>query len=607
MGRYTEDSVDRVRDAVDMLDLVGSRTELRKSGGTTYMAICPFHDERTPSMSVDVVKKLYHCFGCDAGGDAISFVRELEGVDFVGAIELLADRYGVQLEVAEEDPREAERRARRERLLALLDRTAAYYERVLWESAEAEAARSYLLGRGLSEESLRAFRVGYAPSAWDRVLMASRRNGFSNQELYDAGLATRGREGRLYDRFRARITFPLSDARGRVIGFGARAMGEGRGPKYLNTAESELFHKGKIVYAAHLARAAAAREGRVIVVEGYTDVIALWQAGFANTVAIMGTSMTEHQVEALRRLAPVALLALDADNAGQEAMVRAARVAAGKKLELRVVPLPAGSDPADLLAKPSTSDGAPSAAGADAMRDLLGRSMPFVRFRVERELARGDVSTAEGKDAVLAALRPVFAGLPPSVLREDLLRTIADRLDVEPSLAASLLGRGASARPAAPAARPGYSAPGAPRAAADAPAAPRTQGIERTFLELCVAHPSGGREALARIDVDEHFASPLMRRAAEHLREHLDAPTEGIPDDDPELASLMMALTVDAARHGASTATLDAQRLQLELQRIDRRIRAARAAGEPVADWAKRKKELKDQFDEAIERSVNSG
>ena len=593
MARYTEDSVDRVRDAIDMIDLVGSRTELRKSGHASYQALCPFHDERTPSLSVDPVKKLYHCFGCDAGGDAIDFVRELDGLDFVAAIEVLADRYGVQLEVADEDPREAERRARRERLLALLDRTASYYERVLWESAEAVPAREYLLGRGLSEESLREFRVGYAPSAWDRVLMASRKNGFSNQELFDTGLASRNRDGKLYDRFRSRITFPLADARGRVIGFGARAMGEGRGPKYLNTAESELFHKGRIVYAAHVARSAAAREGRVIVVEGYTDVIALWQAGFANTVAIMGTSMTEHQVEALRRLAPVALLALDADNAGQEAMVRAARVAAGKKLELRVVPLPAGSDPADLIGSEGSGGGGP-----DAMRDLLGRAMPFVRFRVERELARGDLSSSEGKDAVLAALRPVFAGLPQSVLREDLLRTIADRLDVEPSLAASLLGRAAPVRAASPAAPTPTRAPEAH--------VERTQGIERTFLELCVAHQSAGRDALTRIDLDEHFASALMRRAAEHLRDHLEAPTEGLPDDDPELATLMMALTVDAARHEASSAELDAARLQLELQRTDRRMRAARAAGEPLAALAKRKQELKHELDEAVERSVNS-
>ena len=168
--KYTPDSVERVRDAVDMVDLVGAKTELRRSGANRLEGLCPFHDERTPSFGIDPVQKLYHCFGCGVGGDAITFVRETEGVDFSGAIELLADRYGVELEVAEEDPRAAERRQRRERLLELLERTATFYVRMLWESDEAAGAREYLLGRGLEEATLREFRVGYAPSAWDRVL-----------------------------------------------------------------------------------------------------------------------------------------------------------------------------------------------------------------------------------------------------------------------------------------------------------------------------------------------------------------------------------------------------------------------------------------------------
>jgi DNA primase len=316
MPRYTDASVERVKDAIDMVDLVSAKTELRRAGGTRMEGLCPFHDERTPSFGIDPVQKLYHCFGCGAGGDAITFVRETEGVDFIGAIELLADRYNIELEVADEDPAEAERRQRHARLHELLDRTSAFYVRYLWESKEGEAARDYLLGRGLSEEALRRFDVGYAPSAWDKVLVASRRAGFSNKDIYDAGLAKRGREGRIYDHFRRRITFPLKNQRGQVIGFGARAMGSDQKPKYVNTPEGELFHKRRVVYNADLARASAAKAGSVLVAEGYTDVIALSQAGFENCVCIMGTSLTEEQVKALRRLAPVAQLALDADNAG---------------------------------------------------------------------------------------------------------------------------------------------------------------------------------------------------------------------------------------------------------------------------------------------------
>src|SRR5215208_4526041 len=222
MPRYTADSRERVRDAVDFIELVGARTELRRAGARRYTGLCPFHDERTPSFGIDPVEKLYHCFGCGEGGDVFKFVMETEGLDFGAALESLADRAGIELEREAEDPRAAQRRDRESRLLALLERTAAYYVRVLWESREAAGAREYLLGRGLDEATLREFRVGYSPSRWDRVLMASRTAGYTEQELLAAGLASRSRDGTgLFDRFRGRIMFPLADERGRVLGFGA--------------------------------------------------------------------------------------------------------------------------------------------------------------------------------------------------------------------------------------------------------------------------------------------------------------------------------------------------------------------------------------------------
>src|SRR5919201_3933772 len=362
VARYTDDSRDRVRDAVDMVDLVGSRVELRRAGVNRYEGLCPFHDERTPSFGINPAEKLFYCFGCGEGGDAFKFIQLTEGVDFKGAMEQLADRYGVQLEVVEEDPAAAERRRERERLLELLERTAAFYVRYLWDSSEAAGARSYLAGRGLEEATLREFRVGYAPSAWDKVLVASRRAGFTDRDLVAAGLASRSRgEGRTYDRFRRRIMFPLCDSRGRVLGFGARAMGEDQKPKYLNSSDNAVYHKGRHLFGADIDRAPAAKAGAVIVAEGYTDVIAMHQAGLRHTVGLMGTALTAEQVGELARLAPTVLLALDADAAGQEAMLRAARVAAGRKLALRVVPLPPGSDPAHLVA----------AEGARAMADRV--------------------------------------------------------------------------------------------------------------------------------------------------------------------------------------------------------------------------------------------
>jgi DNA primase len=626
MARYTHDSVERVRDAIDMVDLVGARTELKRSGVNRLQGLCPFHDERTPSFGIDPVQKLYHCFGCGVGGDAIDFVKETEGVDFKGAIELLADRYGIQLEVEDEDPKDAERRIARERLYALLDRTAAYYVRVLWEGREAQNARTYLSERGLDEATLRQFRVGYAPSGWSNVMDASLRAGYKNQELYDAGLVTRAKgEGRLYDRFRGRLMFPLADARGRVVGFGARAMGESLGAKYINTPESPLFQKRKQVYGADLARASAAKAGAVIVTEGYTDVIALAQAGFPNSVCIMGTSLTEEQVRVLRRLAPVAQLALDADNAGQEAMLRAARVARGESLDLRVVQMPEGLDPADLV----------RVKGRDEVERLLARSQPFVQFNVRRTVAKGDLSTPEGKQRVLDEVAPIMADVGPGIVRDELMRFLSDRLDVPYERVDELLRRAPKQRPAEPAPPRRRPAPAAatpspgdePEYAGagpgdedwrNAPARPapaaaptelsalleRAAEPERRFLAFCIALPDIGRQALGQIDLDEHLTSPLVRRAAEHLRTHLHAPASGLPEHDPDLTALVRALAVRATQEPASPAALRAQRLHLELRRLERLESNLRAAGQGgLTEVAARKELVRAEMGEAVEEA----
>ena len=349
MTRFAADSRDRVRDAVDMLALVSTKTELRRAGVNSYFGLCPFHQERTASFHVRPDEKHYHCFGCQASGDAFDFVMQTEGLDFKDALEALANRFGVQLQTEAEDPLAASRRERNDRLHSLLGRAAAYYARYLSDSAEAAPARDYLRQRGFAGETLQAFRVGYAPSAWDRILLASRKAGFSDEELLAVGLAQRSKtsQGRIYDRFRERIMFPAADARGRVLGFGARAMRENQQPKYLNTSDGELYHKRSVLFGIDLARPVAAKAARMVLVEGYTDVLALHQAGLTNAVAIMGTSLTEEQVSELERVvggSGVLELCLDADRAGQEAMLRAAQLAEGRKLDLRVVPLPEGMD-----------------------------------------------------------------------------------------------------------------------------------------------------------------------------------------------------------------------------------------------------------------------
>jgi DNA primase len=603
VARYTTDSRERVRDTVDFVELVSARTELRRAGPRSYQGLCPFHEERTPSFGIDPVQKVYYCFGCQASGDLFTFVQETEGVDFTGALELLADRCGIELQVEREDPAEAQRRRRRERLLELLARTCSYYERYLWESEEAHRARRYLQERGLSEDTLREFRVGYAPSAWDRVLLASRRGGFSERELYDMGLAQRSQHGgQPYDRFRARITFPLTDMRGRVLGFGARAMRAEQKPKYLNTSDNEIYHKGRHLYGADLARAHATKAGEVILCEGYTDVIALHQAGFRNAVGLMGTALTERQVGELSRLAPMVLLALDADSAGQEAMLKAYQLAARRKLELRVIELPQGTDPAELVQR----------SGPQAVGEAVGRSLPFVRFRVERILARGDDSTPEGRDRMLGDLKYVFSTLGPSAMHMDLTRLVSGRLGLSDTVVEQLLS-GAEPGPSRRGRSGGSSSDEqhAQIGRAVRVLSAREQA-ERAFLAQCIAFPEAGRAALSGIDVGEIFSSSLLQRVAAHLCDgDLEEPLKGVQEDrDQDLVRLLAELVVEAGRWQqsdgqAQRATLEVQRLQLELAAIERHIHAARAQGTGnLSELAHRKAELKRRFDQAQERAL---
>jgi DNA primase len=577
--RYTGDSRDRVRDAVDMLALVSARTELRRAGASEWVGLCPFHDERTPSFGVNPYEKVYHCFGCQASGDAFTFVMETEGLDFTGALEALADRFGVQLEAEAEDPQAAARRQRRDRLHGLLGRAADYYARYLWESAEAAPAREYLLARGLKEETLREFRVGYAPSAWDRMLTASRQAGYSEEELLAAGLAQRSHSapGRIFDRFRERIMFPAADARGRVVGFGARAMRPNQPPKYLNSSDGELYHKRRVLFGIDLARAAAARAASVILVEGYTDVLALHQAGMRNTVGIMGTSLTEEQVAELERLvgsAGVLELCLDADRAGQEAMLRAAQLADRRRLKLRVVELPEGQDPAALIQQE----------GEERLRDRVSVSMPFVEFHVERILANADTSSAEGRDQAIGELAPAlkldaYAG----ALREELPRRISNRLGLSEKRLAALIDaagtNGAATRPQ-PAHQSELIDP-----------AVRT---ERAFLVLCIALPEAGRRALQAIDPEQHLTSERLRRAARHLAGQTEMPLTGLAPEDEDLAHVMADLVARAGRARRVTVEqLEQQRLLLERARLERAIRRAREEGGlQIGDLARERQQV---------------
>jgi DNA primase len=395
------------------------------------------------------------------------------------------------------------------------------------------------------------------------MLVGAQKGGFRENELRDAGLAQRGREGRLYDRFRSRIMFPLTDRRGQVLGFGARAMRDGQGPKYLNTSENEIFRKGQQLFGLHLAHGHATRCERIVVVEGYTDVLALHQAGIRDSVAIMGTALTSLQMRLLSQTAKDIVLALDADRSGQEAMVRAA--GAGGEAVLRVVEMPEGKDPADLIA----------AGEADAFRERVENAVPIAQFQVRRVLADADLDSPAGRDRALEEAARLIAEQTKegSAMRDELVREAADRLDVPGQRVLTAFDSSATA-PVRPSHDPG---PAFPSGASAGDIAFRT---EREFFANCLASGELGRRYLSTPS-DGQFSTDVSRRARKHLVTHFDDPLADLPEEQQALGSLVHR-AVDMARTKVPVEEgfLRTSVVHLEVQRLEREIRRARSVGD---------------------------
>ena len=577
MPRYTDDSRERVRDAVDFVELVGARTELKPAGPRRMTGLCPFHDERTPSFGIDPVEKLYHCFGCGAGGDVFKFAMETEGLDF-------AQRAGGARRARRGSSSSARPRirarpsgaARRERLLALLERTAAYYVRVLWESAEAAPARAYLAERGLQEDVLREFRVGFSPRAWDRVIGASRARRLRR------GGAARRRAGLAPERrHRAARPLPRADHVPARRSQGARARLRRAGDARPTTSRSTSTRRSpssstRAAWStAPTSRARRRRaSGRLVLVEGYTDVIALRQAGIPETVCSMGTALTDRQLDALKRLTPKVLLCQDPDAAGQEAVAKGKDAIRAfneghhlRGFDLRVVRLPPGQDPADVVQRE----------GPEAMRALLETSVPVPRFEVERALDAADLGTPEGRDDALRVVAPVVGRLDPGPLQYDLIQRIA-----EPAADAGGDDPGGAApRAARRTARDRGPLPPAPRRArgdVDRPARGHRARVPRPLPG------DQGRRAAARWrrwTSTRRSRVELTRRAAHYLAEHLEHPGQSLPADADELASLVAELVIKRGRpRGRSGGAADRAppARQEPAGPGDRRRRSARAS-----------------------------
>jgi len=524
--RIKDSSVEAVKAAAEILPLVEDTVRLRKAGGT-YKGLCPFHQERTPSFTVTPARGTFKCFGCGEGGDAIAFVEKIENVDFVGAIDILGRRFGIEIEYEEISPEAERERRRRERLHTLLERATGFYERMLWDSEQGAFAREYLASRGLGEEVCRAFRLGYAPGGASLVRRALQ-EGYERDDLLAAGLGNR----RGNDYFQRRLVFPLADARGRVRGFQARKLHDDDPlqAKYVNSPESELFHKGELLYGLDTGRQAIAKEDRAVVVEGNTDVIALRQAGFLPVVASMGTALTAAQLKELARLTRRLYLCFDADAAGQEATLRGMDLALAQGFNVQVVALPKGSDPAD----------DPEAFQRKLLEPV---SYPVHRVRLERERARD-------RESAFAAIRTFLASLPDSPERVEAVRLAADLLDLPPETQAGL----------APARGSSHAAGVVSPRLLDA-----GSRLERGALAGVAAHPELTR-LLEQIG-PEHFDDPLHRRARAHLL--------GEEPADGELTPLLAELYALAGQDNITVETTEQMLLRLRERRLQRELAEA--------------------------------
>ncbi len=567
MARIKDDSVERVKATMEILPLVEEVVRLRKAG-STYKGLCPFHQERTPSFTVTPARGTFKCFGCGEGGDAITFVEKTENVDFVTAIEILAKRFGVELEYEEASPEQEQKRARDERLRALLERAAEFYARVLWDADAGAGAREYLASRGLGEEICREFRLGYAPGG-GQLAGRARQEGYSEEELLAVGLANR----RGNDYFQRRIVFPLADARGRVRGFQARKLHDDDPlqAKYVNSPETELFRKGDLLYGLDGARQAIAREDRAVVVEGNTDVIALRQAGFAPVVASMGTALTEAQLRELARLTKRLFLCFDSDAAGQDATLRGMELAVRDGFTVRVVPLPSGTDPADDPA---------------AFQEKLAAPVSYPVHRVRLEHAR-----ASDPSAAFATIRAFLTSLPDSPEQHDAVRLAADLLDLPPETQAGLAPARGSARTA------GVVSPRLLDAGLR---------LERSALAGVAAHESL-RPVLERLG-PEQFDDELHRRARAYLlgqdaggrrldgAREAEAPALPAPEqqDRGDLTTLLAELY--ALRDEEEITEETARQLLLRLQERGVQRQLAAADGDRLVELQRELAALRDEI-----------
>lgn len=572
--------IEEVKARLDVVDVVGQYVQLQKAG-RSYKALCPFHTEKTPSFIVSPERQSWHCFGaCGTGGDVFSFVMRKEGLEFGQALRLLAEKAGVKLSGGR---RSEEEDGERQRLLAANEAATQWYHHLLLNSESAKGARGYVERRGIDTGTAESFALGYSLDSWEGLRSYLGERGFSDAELASAGLLVEGESG-LHDRFRGRLMFPIRDVRGRVIGFGARALddslhpgGGPSGPKYLNTSQTAIFDKGSTLYGLDRAGEAIRREGRAVIVEGYMDVIAAHQHGFEDVVATMGTALTERQVRLVKRHARSIVLALDADQAGSEAALRGHEVVQEAlrqpgdeeetvpvvtfwrglvrcqevtSVDLRVAVLPEGRDPDDVIR-----------GDAEAWRELVASARPLLDHRFEVAAGRHDLSDPRGRSEAVGELMPLLSALIDPVVRQQYLQRLSRLALVRESELATMLARSRSGARGV--------APGPERSARRAPARPGGDGREEFLLALLLRHPELGEDG--REFPDELLWGSENRELLQAWREadDLDRLRESLSEElATHLERLLERRLPEYDQRGAREALADCRR-RLERRQLE--------------------------------------
>jgi DNA primase len=542
---FSREDIDRVRDRTDLVELASEVTKVKRTG-RSVMAVCPFHSEKTPSLSIDAARGLYHCFGCGESGDVFRWVERTQGLGFNDAIELLARRAGVELSP---DPDAAKRRDRRQELVDAVEAAIAFYHEVLKGEAGAATARAYLRGRSYDAAVVERFHIGYSPGAWDALVTHLQEKGLRDRAMIEAGLVSRSSRGGLVDRFRNRVMFPIYDLRGDGVGFGARVL-DGDGPKYLNSPETPIYHKSRLLYGLNWAKSEIVRTDQAVVVEGYTDVIAFHLAGMPVAVATCGTALGEEHLDLLRRFSERVVLAFDADEAGAGAALRGFERSVPGDLDLRVAVLPEGRDPADLIASGDRV----------GLEKAVTDSAPLLQFRIERELERFDLSEPEARGRAVRRAAELIGLHPDAVVRHEYAVLVARRTGVDVDVVSGAVRR--SGRDPQPG-----------RQSGPPPRLTGTELAERELLRLLLANDPGiPRDSLTA----ELFTDAEHRRAFALIGPAVAATPPGEPpdlgtiigSDESPAAAMLRRLAMEER----PLAALSEVMTRLELSAVERRI-----------------------------------